>query len=167
MRPMEGSAVRTVCANVLIQMCWSGVPPNNLQGVIFVKAPSDDQVILNLVEVYADSEFTEACETHREAIPGFSWGIGKYGDSQFEIVLDIEALGTDEVLSYGGFSSTVEDLAALALGHAPSSDELELFELTMAKAGIRPGPWWLSADGTRRVLNRLAPRLAELRANKK
>ena len=119
---MEGSAVRTVCANVLIQMCWSGVPPNN---------------------------------------------IGKYGDSQFEIVLDIEALGTDEVLSYGGFSSTVEDLAALALGHAPSSDELELFELTMAKAGIRPGPWWLSADGTRRVLNRLAPRLAELRANKK
>ena len=159
---MEGSAVRTVCANVLIQMCWSGVPPNNLQGVIFVKAPSDDQVILNLVEVYADSEFTEACETHREAIPGFSWGIGKYGDSQFEIVLDIEALGTDEVLSYGGFSSTVE-----ALGHAPSSDELELFELTMAKAGIRPGPWWLSADGTRRVLNRLAPRLAELRANKK
>lgn len=140
-----------------------GVAPLGLQGVIFAITPSSDQVILNLSEVYAAPEFQEAREAHRAEIPAFSSGIGKYGDTQSEIVLDVARLGTADVLSYGGYSSTIEDLAALALGHPPSADELELFTTMAASAAIQAGAWWLSRQGTSRVLARMEPRLAILR----
>jgi len=143
-----------------------GVPPAGLQGVIFAITPSTDQVVLNLVEIYADPEFQKACETHRTAIPGFASGIGKYGGSQSEIVLNVERLVTDQVFSYGGFSSSIEDLAALAIGHRPSDEELALFTATAENAAVRPGAWWLSTEGTRCVLGRMAPRLTALRAEK-
>ena len=140
-----------------------GVPPAGLQGVIFALVPSEEQVVLNLIEVYADTEFQKACKALGPMISGFSLGIGKYGSSQSEVVLNVEKLATDTVTSYGGFSSTIEDLAALAIGHPPSPEELELFITMTESAAVRPGPWWLSSEATRRVLNRMTPRLDVLR----
>ena len=143
-----------------------GVPPEGLQGVIFALEPEPDQVVINLVEVYADPAFQAACAAHQNEIPGFPQGIGKYGAGQSEVVLEIGVLGTDRVLSYGGYSSPMEELAVLDLGRMPTAGELEAFKALTESSGVQPGAWWLSEGGTRGVLARMAPRLPALRAKK-
>jgi hypothetical protein len=143
-----------------------GVPPEGHQGVIFALTPNPDQVTVNLVEVYAAPAFHMACEVHREAIAGFASGIGKYGNSQAEVVLEVETLGIDAIFSYGGFSSPVEQLAAEHYAAAATPAQLADFAARLEAAGTETGAWWLSEAGTRNVLARIVPRLPALQSKK-
>ena len=59
-----------------------GVPPHDLQGVIFALVPPARSVVANLAALYANADFLAAVETFKLDIRGFVDGIGKYGGSQ-------------------------------------------------------------------------------------
>ncbi len=143
-----------------------GVPPEGLQGVIFELTPSNASVVVNLDAVYSDPSFPEACERYRHQITGFESGIGKYGASQNEVVLEIASLTPERVLHYGGFSSSREEIAEMFFKRQPIEEDLEVFDRLCATAGTTLGAWWLSASGTRAVLHRMKPHIERLKATR-
>jgi hypothetical protein len=141
-----------------------GVPPEGLQGVIFTLRPPVESIFVNLEAVYADPGFREACERYRDKVLGYGDGIGKYGSAQREIVLEISTLDQAKIFSYGGRSSSRDDVAELFFGRHPSSEDLAVFDELCARAGISVGDWWLSGPGTRAVLRRMQPHIDRLKA---
>lgn len=142
----------------------SGVPPHDLQGVIFALVPPAGAVVANLAALYADADFLAAVETFKPEIRGFEEGIGKYGGSQHEVVLELGSLTTAEVCSYGGYSSSRDRLRIN--GRVPTQDELAEFDAVCAEAGVALGPLWLTEAGTRNVLARMHPHIVRLREKK-
>jgi hypothetical protein len=140
-----------------------GVPPEGLQGVIFGITPQSSSVVVNLNAVYRDPGFRKACEQLRRQLTGFDSGIGKYGPSQNEVVLEIANLTPEHVLHYGGFSSSREEIAEMLFNRQPTEEDLEVLDRLCAKAGTKQGAWWLSASGSRAVLDRMKPRIEKLR----
>lgn len=143
-----------------------GVPPEPLRGIIFKRRPEQSEVILNLNEVYAADEFHAACEQYRGDISGFEKGIGRYGGRQKEVVLEVGQLDTSAIVSFGGFSSSRFELAAVWAGRSPTEADLQNFDALLLRANIQPGAWWLSPQGTSNVLDRIAPKVAALRAKR-
>lgn len=93
----------------------SGVPPNGqgYQGVIFcINPPPSSHVIVNLRELYKSPAFCAAMERNKSAITSFSDGVGRYWDSQSEIVLEIDAVTQEDIYSLDGHSSPFEQLVA-------------------------------------------------------
>lgn len=138
-----------------------GVPPHDLQGVVFSVRPPAGSVVVNLAALYGDPGFVKAVEKFQPKIDRFADGIGKYGSNQSEVVLELENLGTQEVLFYGGYSSSRDRLRID--GREPTQEELAQFDALCAEAGIALGPWWLTADGTQKVLTRMQPHILCLR----
>jgi hypothetical protein len=144
-----------------------GVPPHEWRGVIYEIIPRPEQVVLNMAALYREPGFRAAADQMRAQIPGYYDGIGRYGDTQSEVVLKIESVGPDEIHTMGGYSSDSATLAALMLGYQPTEDEQEWFDGLLAKAGLRSeGPWWLTHEGWRNVYARARPRILELTARK-
>lgn len=139
------------------------MPPEGLQGVIFAITPLSTSVVVNLDAVYKDPGFREACEQLRHRLTDFESGIGKYGDSQKEVVLEIANLTPKHVLHYGGIWSSREDIAEMLFKRQPTKEDLEFFDRLCEKAGTRRGAWWLSASGSRAVLHRMKPHIERLR----
>jgi hypothetical protein len=144
-----------------------GVPPVGLQGIIFALHPPPHSVIVNLSAVYAEQEFQKACAHHRQQIEGFSDGIGKYGSSQSEVVLEMNSLDQALIYSYGGRSGSREAIAELFFERPPSQRDLEVFDGLCVQKGIKFGDWWLSKSGTRAVLKRMEPHIARLKCSAK
>ncbi len=141
-----------------------GVPPKGLQGVIFTLCPPVESIVLNLEAVYADPGFLEACDCYRDQVLGYGDGIGKYGSTQREIVLEITTLDQAKIFSYGGQSGSREHVAELFFERHPSSEDVAVFDELCARAGISVGDWWLSEPGTRAVLRRMQPHVDRLKA---
>jgi hypothetical protein len=74
-----------------------GVPPPGLHGVIFKITPPKNSVVLNLTALNADSAFQAAVETHKANIAGYHDGLGRWQDSQREVVLELGNLGQASV----------------------------------------------------------------------
>lgn len=93
-----------------------GVPPEGqgYQGVIFCRDPKTANVVVNLVEVYRDKQFLQAISEMRSQVVGFADGIGKYADTQDEVVLEVDSMPQSDLYSFGGHSSAVEDLVQIA-----------------------------------------------------
>ncbi len=144
-----------------------GVPPAGLQGVIFKITPPKNSVVLNLAALHADPAFQAAVETHKTSIDGYYDGLGRWGDSQREVVLQLGNLDQASVHSYGGFSSNRETLVELHLQRKPSPEDLAEFDELAKKAGITSGgEWWLSEAGTQAVLVRMQPHITRLKQKK-
>lgn len=124
-------------------------------------------MVLNLTALHADPTFQAAVETHKASIDGYHDGLGRWGDSQCEVVLELGNLDQASVHSYGGFSGNRETLVELHLQRKPSPEELAEFEELAKKAGIIPGgEWWLSESGTQAVLTRMQPHITQLKQKK-
>jgi hypothetical protein len=144
-----------------------GVPPAGLQGIIFKIMPPKDSVILNLPVLHADPAFQAAIEIHKASIDGYHDALGRWGDSQREVVLELGNLDQASVHSYGGFSGNRETLVELHLQPKPSPEDLAEFDELAKKAGITPGgEWWLSESGTQAVLTRMQPHISRLKQKK-
>ena len=65
-----------------------GVPPPGWQGVIFLVVPDPEEVVVNLASLYSNVAFHSACEASRNRIGNYHAGIGRYGGSQHEVVLE-------------------------------------------------------------------------------
>ncbi len=147
----------------IAQQFKGGVPPEGLQGVIFKLTPPQESIVVNLVKVYSEPSFLEACERHRHQVTGFQNGIGKYGSSQHEVVVEIGNLSPEHVLQFGGFSGSREQIAELHLMRQPTAEDLEEFDRLCAINGTNLGPWWLAESGTRAVLQRMEPKIHGLK----
>lgn len=143
-----------------------GVPPEGLRGVIFKLHSPAASVVVNLSALYTDADFHDACERHRGQIPYYGDGIGRYGDSQKEVVLEIASLDQASIHAYGGYSSSREDLAELYFGRVPSDDDLAAFDQLCVQANVGAGAWWLTETGTQAVLKLMEPHVARLRTQR-
>ena len=142
----------------------NGVPPNGLRGVIFSLTPPSESVIINLIEIYSEPDFRLAIEQHKLGIIGFGKGIGRYDDTQREIVLEMHKLRSRTIHCYGGYASDSETLAQQFFGHKPNAEGLAFFDQICHQANIpESGAWWLSEAGTKNVLDRMAPHIERLR----
>lgn len=143
-----------------------GVPPEGWQGVIFAHFPKAAEVVLSIYKLYQDAEFAAAMANHASQIDGYADGAGKYGASQHEVVLKIEALDTATVLAMGGYSADRDTLVKMMFQREPTADDIAWFEHYRRKAGIELGAWWLEGEPWERVLARMQPRIEQLRAMK-
>lgn len=95
------------CDITVAQSFKGGAPPQGqgFQGAIFYLRPHPGSVVVNLWNLYQNSAFNAAIESNKSQITGFHNGIGRYGNTQKEIVLEIDVVSEENVLSLGGYSS--------------------------------------------------------------
>ena len=145
-----------------------GVPPKGQgwQGVIFIVKPQPEQVIINLSSLYQDKDFNTAIVYHENEINNFGDGIERYRNTQAEVVLEIPDLSRVDIYALGGFSSDKNELARLFYGKSPTSDELQQFERELEQSGEKLGPGWVEGESVNRIVERMRPRIEELKAIK-
>jgi hypothetical protein len=74
----------------------------------------------------------------------FNDGIGRWKNSQKEVVIEITDLPLGSLYAYGGYSSNEEKLAAKLFGRTPNSGEMQTFRELMKASGLKSGAYWLS-----------------------
>lgn len=132
-----------------------GVPPAGYQGVIFDIVPKSEQVILNLHALYSDKEFYETFSKEQAKITGFAEGIGRYADSQSEVILEIDKLSLEAVYALGGFSSDLKKIAEMYYGYQPSDVEIQEIDKLLKAANRKLGPHWIMNGVKDRVVNKM------------
>ncbi|MFA5952008.1 MAG: hypothetical protein WC807_17175 [Hyphomicrobium sp.] len=135
----------------VVEAFKGGVPPPDQRGIIFALSPEPHEVVVNLATLYADPRFLAAIAAHQSSIRRFHSGIGTYGNTQLEIVLDLGTLDRASILSYGGYAGSLEQLIAefeIQHGFAPPPDRLPELQSLVGQ------PNWLSPAGTRNVVER-------------
>ena len=129
--------------------------------------PQPEHVVLNLTALYQDAAFKATIEQHAKSIRNFADGIGRYGNSQSEVIIEISDLSVPDVHALGGFSSNRDDVARLFFGRVPTSEELACFDNVLEQSGEQLGPVWMDGAGLDRVVKRMQPhveRLKEIKA---
>jgi len=131
-----------------------GVPPEGVPGLILDIVPPADSVVVNLAALYRDETFQAACDKARPRIEGFGSGIAKYGNTQNEIVLELDSVPMSSVYALGGHSSSREEIARLYFSHEPTTEEWEEFSRLERQSDVQLGPRWISGAAKDRVLTR-------------
>lgn len=158
---------------VLAKDFKGGVPPEGqgFQGVIFERAPTAGEIVVNLWALYRDDRFQEALGRHAGAIVRFHDGIGRYGNSQSEVILEVDALLQEDIHSLGGHSSSFDELvfraAFVMYGRSPTSAEVADLKGRVSELEPVAGARWLERDSTHRVLARVQPHASDLREIKR
>jgi hypothetical protein len=131
-----------------------GVPPSGSPGLILDIVPPEGSVIVNLDALYREPDFIAACEAARTRITGYGSGIAAYGNSQHEVVLELESVPMSSVYALGGHSSSRAAIAELYFGHPPTPAEWNEFSRLEALSNVQIGPHWIVGDAKDRVLAR-------------
>lgn len=146
------------------QQFSKGIPSDpNYQGLIFSIDPSSikppSSVILDFTHLFSDEDFLKSVEQHRADITDFDLGMGKWWNSEKEVIIELDVLSLGSLRFWGGYSSS-EDviitkfLAALNRPNNPINRDTA--KRLMRANGIVPGPWWLSnPDGLKRAAAKL------------
>jgi hypothetical protein len=140
-----------------------GVPPQGWQGVILVLAPEPENVVVNLVSLYSNEAFRSACGASRARIRRYHAGIGQYGGSQHEVVLEISSVPITAVYALGGYSNSREVVARKFFGYEPTSLGKYRFDLLLARSGRTIGQHWLRGEGKDRVISGMLANVDRLR----
>ena len=128
--------------------------------------PKPKHVVLNLSLLYQNSEFTQAIEKHKARINNFGDGIGRYRNTQSEVLLEIPDLSMVDVYALGGYSSENDDIARQFFGKKPTPEELIWFEDALEQSGEELGPAWMEGDSVSRIVKRMEPHIEKLQAIK-
>jgi hypothetical protein len=137
----------------VITRLWGGEPEPGYEALVFALFPHPSSVILNIAALYRDSAFREACDRHRADIWDFDLGIGWYGDSQQEVILEVGRLDAQSVFAIGGYSNRLRPLAARFLG----CDEARLHDVASMLSDSDSKITWLAFDSMRRMMPPLLP----------
>jgi hypothetical protein len=140
-----------------------GVPPPGWQGVIFAVVPRPEDVVVNLMSLYSDEAFRSACQTSRDRVRRYNEGIGRYGGSQHEVVLEIPSVPITAVHALGGYSSSRETIARQFFGWGPSSLDRQWFDILLVRSGRTLGPHWLCGESKDRVISKMLATVERLR----
>jgi hypothetical protein len=136
------------------QQFKGGVPPDRIPGLILDIVPPPDSVIVNLDALFRNEEFVRACSDASSRITAYGDGIGRYGNTQHEVVLEIASVPITAVYALGGHSSSQNELANFYFGREPSAAEFTEFEQLLKLSGTKLGPMWLVGAAKDRVLGR-------------
>ncbi len=122
-----------------------GVPTNGngYVGVIFKLCPADNEVVVNLARLFQNAEFVLAVNNLSSRINRFELGIGKYRDTQHEVIIEKSTLPLDSLHAWGGFTrdrERLKDMLSFSLGVAVADEQ---FDHLMAEAGLRIGQYWM------------------------
>ncbi len=131
-----------------------GVPPVGYQGVIFEihNSAIDFSVIINLYELFNDSDFLDACESQKNQIGSYKTGIGFFKNSESEVILKVDNLTTSQIWAYGGYSAPREKLAEMVFRHTPSAKELDYFDKLVKQGNIIIGGDWVTGKEKDRIV---------------
>jgi hypothetical protein len=135
-----------------------GVPDRlSYQALIFAVIPPLGTVVLNFPALFENPEFIAAVNQYRSQITGFGDGIGRYGNSQREVVIELSVLPLNALSFWGGFSSSQEKLGKQFFGRDLNTVRRKQTERLLKKAKVNPGECWLSdRDGLERAKSKLA-----------
>jgi hypothetical protein len=144
------------------------VPEPGSQGVIFTINPGAGSVVLNLSRLYHDEGFQEALSEQKGEIAGFELGIGKYENTQEEVVIENGSVQLDSMHAWGGFSSSEEELATQFYERKPTKEDVDAFKKLMVERGHKAGPKWLKTpDAVKRISAKLVMHTERLTKLKK
>ena len=144
-----------------------GVPPSDLHGIIFVTYPQSNSVVLNLDRLYGNQEFNEAIERYKIDLDGYYKGIGRYHNSQHEVILELESILLTDVYEFGGFSSSREDFVKKIYGPNATESDYAEFDYRLKMSGQSLGPFWIGEDAKDRVLSKIKKIMPAMRKIKK
>jgi hypothetical protein len=112
-------------------------------GVIFRLRPDESEVVVNLGKLFRNEDFVREVIELKSEIDGFALGIGKYWDTQHEVVIEKSTLPLDTLHAWGGFSSDREKLKCMlseSLGVSITDDQ---FDDLMKESGQKIGQYWM------------------------
>lgn len=144
-----------------------GVPPQGSQGIIFLLYPSQDAVIVNLGRLYQDTDFQDAISKYKDHISGFHHGMGRYGNSQNEVVVEVNKIRLIDIHELGGFSMSRDDLVHVFFGPNPTASDYEEIDRRLRVTGQTLGPGWIGEEQKDRVIAKIGTRMPVLRAIKR
>lgn len=114
-------------------------------GVIFRFHPQQSNVVINLSRLLDDPDFLTGVDQWKGVIDGFSSGLGRYGNSQKEVVMEVSELPLDSIYAWGGFTRTHSQLKRMleeSLGLPITEQE---FNVLMVGVGHQIGQYWMKA----------------------
>jgi len=149
-----------------------GVPPAGWRGVIFDFRPTPEQVVINLDAVYQDPAFCDSCAREKSHLTGYALGIGKYKNSQREVVLRLHEVEISNIFAIGGFiaDESIDSLVQECLGRSFEEAEAREFESATARSRGLSNQWWLQGPSKDRIIQfwtQNAQRLNAERARKR
>ncbi|SEP22536.1 hypothetical protein SAMN02799625_05081 [Methylobacterium sp. UNC300MFChir4.1] len=150
----ETSSAWTVALDVA-QQIKGGVPPEGWQGIIFGLVPPRGSVIVNLDRLYSDAAFRRAVAEAQPKIHRFGDGIGRYQNTQREVVVEVNSIHLNQVISLGGYSGTRFEIAKLYYGRDPSFLDLLNLDALVVKSGVAFGPSWVSGAAKDRCISKI------------
>ncbi|MBV8520898.1 MAG: hypothetical protein JOY71_01990 [Acetobacteraceae bacterium] len=111
--------------------------------------------------------FGIAVKAQRDNIVRYGDGIGRYGDSQHEVVVEINQVRLTDIHELGGYSSDRAELAEKYFGHKPSPAELAQFDRLVIAANAELGAGWIGDDAKDRVIRKIQAVMPTLRTLKR
>jgi hypothetical protein len=135
-----------------------GVPPEwrdgkRWRGVILEHKPKAEEVVVNLDALWMDIKYQRSL---REAgADKYAEGIRRYENSQREVVLDLARVSLKQIWSWGGYSSSIEELTEMFLGAKPTPEQIDWVRKMIEENDIQVGARWISSSGARNVTLRV------------
>ena len=144
-----------------------GVPPAGWQGVIFSITPDAESVVLDFTSLFANAEFRDAVEKQKSDIEAFEQGMGRYGNLQQELILEIKKLPLKALVAWGGYTSSESQLAEMYFGGKPTEEQLTEFRELMKRAGHQTGAYWMfTPEAVERISDKLKRHAGRLSSGK-
>lgn len=129
-----------------------------VSGAIFEHQPTDEEVVLNICELWKNREFIEAANKFKDNYPEESKPLFHFKDSQGEVVLT-SPLKASEIIALTGASSPFDDLCDQA--GIPESQRDDLFR-KLVQDGQAPGEVsYTSRESAQRIIDNTVRKLYE------
>jgi hypothetical protein len=105
-----------------------GVPPEwqdrkSWVGVILEHKPKLAEVVVNLDAIWVDLKYQRSLDA--SGPEKYTEGIRRYKNSQGEVVLDLARVSLKQIWSWGGHSSSIEELTEMFLGVKPTPHQID------------------------------------------
>ena len=125
--------------------------PDAVCAAIFEHTPAEDEVILNIEELWADAHFVQAAEDFRQRNPGLSAALFHFQERQGEVILRAPLRGS-EIIRLTGTSSDFDELCERA--GIPEADRDAHFQ-RLVETGNVPGDLrYIDTEQSRRAVKR-------------
>lgn len=139
--------------------------PDAVSGAIFEHIPSDNEVVVNICELWKDSDFVTAAESFRERFPDEAKALFNFKDLQGEVVLT-SPLKASEIIALTGASSPFDDLCDEA--KIPDHQRDNIYS-QLVQSGVYPGELrYTSRESAQRIIDntirKVYERVQELKA---
>lgn len=132
--------------------------PDALSAVIFEHMPNENEIILNICELWKDAEFMQAANKFKEYFPDRAQPLFNFKDSQSEVILT-SPLRASQIIAFSGESSSFNQLCE----QAGFTDEMidNLYK-EFIKNGFYPDePRYTTREGAKRIVENSIQKVRE------